>query len=167
MAPVPRIRPPLILAATLLAATLLAAGCGKPPDLREQGVPVPSPTAVPATSGPTLPVATATTPTVASTFSETYYVACLGNPSGDQVIATLRAKTKLLPKTGTVTVTTGPLCSGTWQYTIVQAPAREPLVVVTKGPATALQIVTAGSDVCTIPVRTQAPAGLLAAARCN
>ena len=161
----PRIRPLPILAAALLPAALLAAGCGKPPDLREQGVPVPSPSIAPTTDGPTLPVATS--PTVTATFSETYYVACLGNPSGDQVIAALRAKTKLLPKTGTITVTTGPLCSGTWQYTIVQAPAKEPLVVVTKGTPTALQIITAGSDVCTIPVRTQAPAGLLAAARCS
>jgi hypothetical protein len=146
---------------------LLAAGCGKPPDLQEHGVPVPSPSIVPVASGPTLPLPTTATPSAAATFSESYYVACLNNPSGDQVVAALRAKTKLLPKTGTVTVTTGPLCSGGWQYTIVQAPGKEPLVVVTKGTPTALQIVTAGTDVCTVTVRAQAPAGLLAAARCS
>ncbi|MCP2325987.1 hypothetical protein HDA40_004494 [Hamadaea flava] len=165
----PRIRP-LVVAATA-AATLLAAGCGKPPDLREQGVPVPSPSVLAESTRPPLPQAT-TTPSTAPTFSESYYVACLGNPSGDQVVATLRAKTKLLPKSGTISVTMGPLCSGTWQYTIVQAPGKDALVVVTKAAATtaapaALQIVTAGSDVCTITVRTQAPAGLLAAARCS
>ncbi|NUO61480.1 MAG: hypothetical protein HOV71_05225 [Hamadaea sp.] len=160
----PRIRP--LVLATAAAAVLLAAGCGKPPDLREQGVPVPSPSVVVETTRPPLPQASAT-PSTAPTFSESYYVACLGNPSGDQVVATLRAKTRLLPKTGTVAVTTGPLCSGAWQYTIVQAPGKDALVVVTKGAPAALQIVTAGSDVCTITVRTQAPAGLLAAARCS
>lgn len=160
----PRIRPLAAVAAT--AAILLAAGCGKPPDLREQGVPVPSPSGDTRSTRPRLPVPTAT-PSTAPTFPDNYYVACLGNPSGDQVVATVRAKTKLLPKTGTVAVTTGPLCSGMWQFTIVQAPGKDSLVVVTKGPATALQIVTAGSDVCTITVRTQAPAGLLAAARCD
>jgi len=161
---VPRIRPLLALTA-VLAASLAAAGCGKPPDLREQGVPVPSPSGVVESSRPPVSLPTAT-PTTAPTFSENYYVACLGNPSGDQIVATLRAKTKLLPKTGAIAVTTGPLCSGTWQYTIVQAPAKDALVVVTKGTPATLQIVTAGSDVCTITVRTQAPAGLLSAARC-
>ncbi|MEV0267293.1 hypothetical protein AB0H43_00765 [Hamadaea sp. NPDC050747] len=160
----PRIRP--LVLATAATAVLLAAGCGKPPDLREQGVPVPSPSVVVETTRPPLPQASAT-PSTAPTFSESYYVACLGNPSGDQVVATVRAKTRLLPKTGTVSVTTGPLCSGAWQYTIVQAPGKDALVVVTKGAPAALQIVTAGSDVCTITVRTQAPAGLLAAARCS
>ena len=160
----PRIRSFAVLAVT--AAALLAAGCGEPPDLREQGVPVPSPSGVTRSTRPPLPVPTAT-PSTTPTFSESYYVACLGNPSGDQVVATLRAKTKLLPKTGAIAVNTGPLCSGMWQYTIVQAPGKDSLVVVSKGPATALQIVTAGSDVCTITVRTQAPAGLLAAARCD
>jgi hypothetical protein len=158
---VPRIR---LLA--VLPVALLAAGCGKPPDLREQGVPVPSPSVITESTRPPLALPSAT-PTTAPTFSETYYVACLGNPSGEQVVATLRAKTKLLPKTGTIAVTTGPLCSGTWQYTIIQPPGKDALVVVTKGTAAALQIVTAGSDVCTITVRTQAPPGLLAAARCN
>lgn len=155
-----------------LGAVLLAAGCGKPPDLLPQpGVPVPSPssqpspTPLPLPTGTPLPAGSAA-PSPATSFSETYYVACLGAPSGDQVIAAVRQKTRLLPRTGTITVPTGPLCSGTWQYTILQAPNRDPLLVVTRGTPTALTIVTAGSDVCTITVRTQAPAGLLAAARC-
>jgi hypothetical protein len=151
----------------MLAAALLAAGCGRPPDMQpDLGVPVPSPSTTPIESRPPVPTPTASHPASAPTFSETYYVACLGSPSGDQVIATLRHRSGLLPRTGTVTVPTGPLCSGSWQYTIVQAPRKEPLLVVTQGAPNALRIVTAGSDVCTITVRTQAPAGLLAAARC-
>jgi hypothetical protein len=153
------------LAATALLV-LLAAGCGKPPDLTPPGVPVPSPSGVQESSRPPLPTPSVSGPSPSPSFSEAYYVACLGVPSGDQVIAVIRAKTKLLPKTGAITVPTGPLCSGNWQYTILQAPNKEPLLVVTKGLPTALQIVTAGSDVCTITVRTQAPPGLIAAARC-
>jgi hypothetical protein len=153
-----------------LGAALLAAGCGKPPDLLPPpGVPIPSSSAQPSPTARLFPLPTVSaspTPSPAATFSETYYVACLGTPSGEQVLAAVRKKTTLLPKTGTIGVTTGPLCSGTWQYTILQAPGKDPLLVVTKGAPTALTIVTAGSDVCTITVRTQAPAGLLAAASC-
>jgi hypothetical protein len=150
------------------AAVLLAAGCDKPPDLLPPpGVPVPSPSGAAEPSRLPLPSSSVTgAPSPSATFSESYYVACLGTPSGDQVIATIRQKTRLLPQTGTIAVPTGPLCSGTWQYTILQAPGKDPLVVITKGAPTALTIVTAGSDVCTITVQTQAPAGLLAAARC-
>ncbi|WP_034591514.1 hypothetical protein [Hamadaea tsunoensis] len=165
------------VALTALVAAALA-GCGMPPDMKENGRPIPSPQPVVSATG--LPPVLVSTPPSASasplpsgsapgtgpSFSEAYYVNCLGQPSGDQVIATIRAKTRLLPKTGAVLTTTGPLCSGGWQYTIVQATGKDPLVVVTKGLPTALTIVTAGSDVCTISVRTQAPAGLLAAANC-
>lgn len=163
--------PPLrLLVPVALGAVLLAAGCGKPPDLLPPpGVPIPSSSAQPTPTAPafTLPTPTGSpAPSPSAVFSEVYSVPCLGTPSGEQVIAAVRKKTKLLPKTGTIGVPTGPLCSGTWQYTILQAPAKDPLLVVTKGAPTALTIVTAGSDVCTITVRTQAPAGLLNAARC-
>jgi hypothetical protein len=155
----------------VLGAVALAAGCGKPPDLQPRpGVPIPTSAAQPSPTGVPIPLPSASrspTPSPAASFSETYYVACLGRPSGEQVVATVRAKTSLLPRSGTIGVPTGPLCSGTWQYTILQAPGKDPLLVVTKGAPTALTIVTAGSDVCTITVRTQAPAGLLSAARCD
>jgi hypothetical protein len=154
----------------VLGAVLATAGCGKPPDLRPApGVPVPSPSGLPEPSRlplPTLSPGGLPAPSPKASFAETYYVPCLGRPSGEQVIATVRAKTRLLPRSGAIGVPTGPLCSGTWQYTILQAPNKDPLLVVTKGAPTSLSIVTAGSDVCTITVRTQAPAGLLAAARC-
>lgn len=164
----PRLR---LLVPLALGAVALAAGCGKPPDLQPQpGVPIPTSAPRPSATGRPIPLPSASqspTPSPAASFSETYYVACLGRPSGEQVVAAVRAKTNLLPRNGTIGVTTGPLCSGTWQYTILQAPNKDPLLVVTKGTPTALSIVTAGSDVCTITVRTQAPAGLLSAARCD
>jgi hypothetical protein len=168
---VPRLRHLVPLA---LGAVLLAAGCGVPPDLQPKpGVAIPTTQPQPSPTGFGFPQPSASTTTSASpvpspvaSFPELYYVPCLGRPSGEQVIATVRSKTRLLPRTGTISVTTGPLCSGTWQYTNLLAPNKDPLLVVTKGSPTALTIVTAGSDVCTIGVRTQAPAGLLAAARC-
>lgn len=166
----PRLR---LLVPLALGAVALAAGCGKPPDLQPQpGVPIPTSAPRPSATGrptplPSVSASQSPTPSPAASFSETYYVACLGRPSGEQVVAAVRAKTNLLPRNGTIGVTTGPLCSGTWQYTILQAPNKDPLLVVTKGTPTALSIVTAGSDVCTITVRTQAPAGLLSAARCD
>jgi hypothetical protein len=66
-----------------------------------------------------------------------------------------------------VTVDTGPLCAGTWQYTVVLVPNREPLAVVTRGRPGALELVTAGTNVCSIPVRTEAPIGIRTAATCT
>jgi hypothetical protein len=66
-----------------------------------------------------------------------------------------------------VTVQAGPLCAGSWQYTVLSIPGRGLLQVVTKGVPPGLELVTAGTDVCTAPVRVEAPAGIVAAARCN
>jgi hypothetical protein len=99
-------------------------------------------------------------------FGEAVAVPCAGRPSADQVVALLRRTPDMLPRGATVTVRTGPLCAGTWQYTIVSAPEREPLEVVTKGPPGSLVLVTAGTDVCSIEVRTAAPIGIRTAAHC-
>lgn len=144
-------------------------GCGVPPELRPQpGAPVPSPSGPVRPSIPPilLPPPSPTVPGAAPTFAENYAVACLGQPSGEQVVSMLRAKTKLLPKTGTISVSTGPLCAGTWQYTIISVPDKEPLHVVTKGAPTALKLVTAGTNICTVEFRTHGPFGLVSAARC-
>ena len=53
-----------------------------------------------------------------------------------------------------------PQCAGTWQYSVVTVTGRDPLAVVTRGAPTALTLVTAGTNVCTIPVRTSAPPGI-------
>jgi hypothetical protein len=126
---------------------------------------------MPATSAPATPdpppvtrtptvAATAPTPTGSAGFGETVAVDCAGRPSGDQVVALLRRSTELLPAGAPVSVRVAPRCAGTWQYTVVQIPDREPLQVVTEGSPTSFSLVTAGTDVCTIPVRVAAPYGI-------
>ena len=72
----------------------------------------------------------------------------------------------LLPRTGVVSVLKDPLCAGTWQYTIFAVPQKEPLQVVTRGTPGRLSLVTAGTNVCSITVRTYAPPGIRNAALC-
>jgi hypothetical protein len=160
-----------------IAAACVLAGCGTPPELQPPGTPVPQPTTQPSPTGsPSLlptgvpsdgglaePTASGS---LAPSFAEGYAASCNGYPSGSQVIALLRRTGGLLPSTGTVTVTSGPLCAGTWQYTVLAVPNHEPMAVVTKGTPGQLELVTAGTDVCSIPVRTGAPAGILTAALC-
>jgi hypothetical protein len=88
-------------------------------------------------------------------------------PSPEQVIAFLRRTSGLLPANATVIVQIGPLCAGTWQYTVLAAPNQDPLRVVTRGTPSALRLVTAGTDVCSeVAVRATAPAGIRTVARC-
>jgi hypothetical protein len=163
------LRARVLLALLGCAGTLV--GCGAPPGLQTRpGSPPPAPSSPPPTSEPPIQVIPPAEPTPtgspAPTFAEGYATDCNGYPSGAEVIRVLRRTSGLLPAGLTVTVQTGPLCAGTWQYTILAAPNREPLGVVTKGRPGALRLVTAGTDVCNIPVRTEAPAGIRAAAGC-
>jgi hypothetical protein len=147
--------------------------CGAPPNLEPSPAPaVPgtasaSPSASPGASAsasplvPTVPAAPSPTG-----FPETYAVSCEGKPSGQQVIRLLRREAGLLPDGVRATVDSGPLCSGTWQYTVVVVTGREPLAVVTEGEPGDLRLVTAGTNVCSIPVRTEAPVGIRTAAAC-
>jgi hypothetical protein len=98
-------------------------------------------------------------------FPEGYAVSCAGQPGAAQVTAVLKAR-GLLASTEVATPQTGPLCAGTWQYTVLTVTGREPLQVVTKGAPSALVLVTAGTDVCSVTVRTEAPAGIVAVAHC-
>jgi len=65
-----------------------------------------------------------------------------------------------------VTVTTGPLCAGDWQYAVVSVPERDPLHVVTEGRPGALTLVTAGTAICVPQVRVNAPPGIRVATGC-
>jgi hypothetical protein len=121
----------------------------------------PSPTAMPSRSPNPAP-----SPTGTPVFDERTAVPCAGHPSGEQIIALLRRTGGFIPSGANATVTTGPMCAGTWQYTVVAVPDRDPLHVVTKGAPTALELVTAGTDVCTVDVRALAPAGIRAITRC-
>ncbi|MFD0972408.1 hypothetical protein [Plantactinospora endophytica] len=151
-APLARLAAPLALAGCLT----LTAACGVPPELEQPQAtptrPTPSPTATASgvpTPGPSLPA----TPTP----SPSGLAACPGGrPSRDQVIALLR-RTANLPRSGRVTFDTGPLCVEDWQYSVVSMADREPLQAVTRGRPGNLRLVTAGSDVCNITVRAEAP----------
>jgi hypothetical protein len=101
-----------------------------------------------------------------SAFAEGLVVACNGRPSAEQVIALVRKQPSLLPANASVSAKTGPLCSGTWQYTVLAVGDREPLQVVTRGAPQSLTFVTAGTNVCTVDVRTGAPVALLSVANC-
>jgi hypothetical protein len=152
-----------LLALAVLTAVPLA-GCGAPPELDRRtdrpapptatGTPSATATASPAptpSAAPPLPTATPDTGTVA--------VACRNGPSKDRIIRLVRGAAGVLPNGG-VTVRTGPLCADDWQYAVLAVSGYEDLTVVTRGRPEALTLVTAGTDVCTIEVRTSAPTGI-------
>jgi hypothetical protein len=91
---------------------------------------------------------------------------CAGRPSGDQVISVVRRQPSLLPTGSTVSVQTGPLCAGVWQYTVLRVANHEPMQVITRGSPQSLVFVTAGTDVCTVEVRANAPLAILTSANC-
>ncbi|MFY1688807.1 hypothetical protein [Plantactinospora sp. WMMB782] len=130
-----------------------------PPELKEPQTTPTRPTRTP-TVGPTgLPTAVPSlSPT--PTPRPTALAACPASGSiRDQVTALLR-RTANLPRSGRVTFQTGPLCLEDWQYSVVAVAGREPLQAVTRGRAGNLRLVTAGTDVCNITVRAEAPPGL-------
>jgi hypothetical protein len=150
-----------------VAVTALA-GCTPVPSTAAQPsaspVASPSPTLSPSRTG--VRPAPLPSPSISAGFPEGYAVSCNGRPGADEVIAVLRAK-GLIGSSSAVTARQGPLCAGTWQYTVLSVAGREPLQVVTQGAPNALQLVTAGTEVCSVPVRTQAPSGILMVAHCT
>jgi hypothetical protein len=154
-----------LLAAWLVVAVL--AGCGPPPEPPENpGPPPPPPTA--ATSAPTFPGQPPGTGPGFPTggFGDQFATDCNGQPSGDAVLALLVAE-DLLGAGTDANFVTGPLCAGDWQYAVVSVPDLDPLQVVTSGDPDELELVAAGTDVCTPEVRIQAPPGIRSAAACG
>jgi hypothetical protein len=159
------VRPPRI-ALLPVAVTLLLAGCGPPPEppAPPTPVPAPAPTASPAptfpiqppTGGPGLP---------SGGFGEQFAIDCAGAPDDDAVLAVLRDE-GVLEADSDAEVVDGPRCAGTWQYAVVRVADLDPLQVVTRGEPDDLELVTAGTDVCTPEVRIQAPPGIRDAAAC-
>lgn len=167
-----RVRPAVPLVTVLSTGVMLLAGCGPPPELRETPaatVPAPPPTP-PTTPTPGTPGAPGSVPpglpgTVSpGSFPEEIAINCGGEPTADDVIDVLRREDMLAPD---AEVVEGPFCSGDWQYAVVSAPDLDPLQVVTRGGAGALELITAGTDVCTVEVRIQAPPGIRGAAACG
>jgi hypothetical protein len=152
------------------AAALLAAlaGCARTPIPATDPAPVVS---VPSTTvGGSDPIVPPPAPTLAPTsatpsFDPSVAVSCNGRPAVDQVVAVLRAK-GVLPSGDRVTARLGPLCAGTWQYTVLTVSGQDSLRAVTQGAPTTLALVTAGTDVCSSAIQNGAPSGILAAAHC-
>jgi hypothetical protein len=146
---------------------LLAAGCGVPPELNP---PPRAPTAStsPAES-PAVPPGFSPRPSVTTSpsASRTPFplysaVPCAGNPTADQISSLVRQKASLVPGKAL----TGPLCAGTWQYTLFEVPGKESVHVVSIATASGLTLFAAGTDVCTADVQQQAPFGIRLAASC-
>ncbi|MGV9368702.1 hypothetical protein [Micromonospora tulbaghiae] len=164
-APVPRTPHPRRRHRPLALLTLLAlAACGTPPELRAPPaaatpVPAPSASATPSPSATPTPSAPVLPPTP-SPSAPSSAAPCRGRPSGDRIVALLRGSAGVLPRDVKVTVATGPLCAEGWQYTVLTVTGHEELQVVTRGETGTPRLVTAGTDVCGVEVRTVAPAGI-------
>ncbi|WBC00474.1 hypothetical protein O7543_21115 [Solwaraspora sp. WMMA2080] len=158
------------ISAALVGISILA-GCGRPPGVDAStadpapapaltGPPSSAPPGTPTPSASGVPSASPSRSAPADGFPVAVAVDCAGRPSAAQVVALLRRTDGLLPAGVQVSVPVAPRCAGSWQYTVVQIPSREPLQVVTEGSPTSFTLVTAGTDVCVIPVRVGAPAGI-------
>ncbi|MBQ0903656.1 hypothetical protein [Micromonospora sp. U21] len=151
-------------AAFALLAVGVLTGCGAPPELRDPSGPpngtgaptAPGPTGTPSTPPATPPVGTATATPDAGLVA----TACRNGPSGQRVVQLVRGRGAVLPDNVRVRVRTGPLCAADWQYTVLEVTGHEELQVVTRGRAAAPELVTAGTDVCTIEVRATGPVGI-------
>jgi hypothetical protein len=113
---------------------------------------------------PTYPTATTTTaPTTDSpTPTPAHAPACVGEPTGAQILALIKGKNGVPAKP--LKVDQGPFCSGDWSFTTVELDGKsedevEPLMVLTTGKDATLTFI-AGSDVCSTRVQTQAPPGI-------
>ncbi|MBO4208028.1 hypothetical protein [Micromonospora echinofusca] len=165
--PRPLLDPRLVLVGALLGVVLPLTACGAPPELRE-----PTSGALPATSAPpTVPTVPVPAPTAQTstlppvpTPADQNAGPCRTGPSADQVVRLLRRTDGLLPDGVRAKVAKGPLCADGWQYAVVEVTGHEALEMVSRGRADALRLVTAGTDVCTIEVRTLAPSGIRALA---
>jgi hypothetical protein len=161
------LRVPRLVVLCVLTAALAGCSSGLPP-LADQGSPAP-PAPSPSPPAPVSPVPRPSLSLPASSapgFPEDSAITCAGRPGADQIVALLRTK-HVIDSGATVTARLGPLCAGTWQYTVLAVVNREPLQVVTQGPVNALVLVTAGTDICTAGVRAEAPPGIISAAHCG
>ncbi|MGC4880130.1 hypothetical protein ACLQ26_28160 [Micromonospora sp. DT43] len=143
-------------------------GCGAPPEVRDPAA-APSGVTTPTASGPTgvptgTPSSTPSGPPVATPSATRdpglVATACRNGPTGERVVQLLRGRASVLPDNVRVRVRTGPLCAADWQYTVLEVTGHEELQVVTRGRPATPQLVTAGTDVCTIEVRATGPAGI-------
>jgi hypothetical protein len=160
------VRPSPLRLAPLLIVVL--AGCGPPPEPPATPGPLPPPATGTASPGPTFPgQPPGTGPALPSGgFGDQIAVDCNGEPGDDELLSLLVAE-DLLGAGSDAEVVNGPLCAGDWQYAVVSVPDLDPLQVVSSGEPGDLELVAAGTEVCTPEVRIQAPPGIRAAAACG
>ncbi len=151
-----------------LAVVLLLAACGTPPELRQRGGPLPTPSATEPSETPPYPPgftprqspSRSPSPSPSpSPFPEYTTAPCAGRVKAEDVISAVKANTSINPSKAL----TGPLCAGTWQYTVVEVSGNDPVQVVTRDNA---KFVVAGTEVCTAEVRLYAPSGIKSIAGC-
>ena len=94
----------------------------------------PTPFSTPVAPARTTPARSASSSPSQLPFSEAYVSQCNGRPTGDQVVAAVRRARPNLPSGAGVTVKTGPLCAGVWQYTVLTVTSSEPLQAMTRAP---------------------------------
>jgi hypothetical protein len=88
---------------------------------------------------------------------------CTSGPTAAQMLAVLEDQPGLPDEE--LKVVSGPFCAGSWQFATVRIADADPkkaeeLFVVTTGPPTALEVIEAGTAVCSAEVQTRAPAGI-------
>jgi hypothetical protein len=176
-----RVSPSTRLIPLLAGAVALLSGCGEPPQplptsppyvtSQAQIPPGQVPTAAlptglpPAYPGYPAPTTTATNAplTKSPTPTPSHAAKCRTAPTGPQVLALIKGKPGI--PNDPLRIDEGPFCAGDWSFTTVEITGKnaddvEPLLVVATGKGTTLTLVAAGSDVCTGPVQTGAPAGI-------
>ena len=138
-------------------------------------VPLPTTGGLPPGTLPTVPyvppatlppvVTTTTTPPPTTTPTSTVPPApkCRSGPTKALVLAVLKGLPGIPEQE--LAVADGPFCSGSWQFATVQIAGEDPkdaeqIFVVTTGTPTALKVIEAGTDVCSVEVQTKAPAGI-------
>lgn len=152
---------------------LPASGLSYPPPSLPTTLPTPTlpPLGLPTATYPTYPTypTTTTRPTTAPTTSPatpgpTPAPKCTSGPSAQQIIAVVKPRPGIPDRE--LKVIDGPFCAGTWQYAVLEIVATgsedkyEPLLVVTNGQPAQLKAIEAGTDVCSLKVRNEAPPGV-------
>lgn len=117
----------------------------------------------PATLPPVTTTPTTTPPTTTPTSTVSPAPRCRSGPTTTQVLAVLKGLPGIPEQE--LAVAEGPFCSGSWQFATVQIAGEDPkaaeqIFVVTTGAPTALKVIEAGTDVCSVEVQTKAPAGI-------
>ncbi|WP_306204859.1 hypothetical protein [Actinoplanes sp. RD1] len=125
---------------------------------------LPATTTTPVYTPPVTPTTTIPTPATPATPGQSSAPKCTAGPTAAQLIAVVEGTNGIPDRP--LKVVDGPFCSGSWQFSVMEIEAEdagdkfEPLAVVTKGQPAALQLVEAGTDVCSLVVQNEAPAGI-------